>query len=499
MTTGRTVAIIDAGSSSVRLLVVRRLTAEAFEVLDEERFDARLGQGQEGGNLTPEGIARGLRALRVVAQVARSYAPSALVAVGTEALRRAPNRDEFIEAVHRETGVELRVLSAAEEAEASFLGTINSTRLRDGHIVDVGGGSLEFMRVEGRRLVSSQSAPLGAIYATERFLGTDSPTRKEVRILRKAVRQQIEAGGPLPALIGVGGALRSLARLDRSRSKYPLRRLHGMVVSRRDFHRMTAMLVGMTADQRRKLSAINTARADIIHAAAIVVDEVMDLSGAEAIEISGQGLREGLAWKALRPEQPMLHDVRAASIAGLARANGVDVPGASAVALAAAKLFDATRALHGLDAGDREILLAAARLRGAGMHVDYYNRDRHAEYLVHSGALHGFTHREIVLLAALVRWASSGTPDLSPFRAIVEGDDAHRAAVLAALLGTAQAVYRRSPTPLRSFEPALLDDGLLLLLRGEGPLDAEVLALERQQKRLEAALKTPVQVSLRPA
>ncbi len=495
----RTVAVIDTGSNSVRLLVVRRLTAGAFEVLDEEKFDARLGQGQGDGNLTEEGIERGLRAMRIVTQVARSYAPSALVAVGTEALRRAPNRDRLIEAVHRETGVEIRVLTGAEEAQASFLGTVNSTSLVDGQIVDVGGGSVELMRVEKRRLKTSQSAPLGAIYATERFLGSDPPTNKEVRALRKAVRQHLDVQGRLPNLFGVGGAVRSLARLQRSRSKYPLRRLHGMVITRRDFHRMTTMLAAMSAEQRRKIPSINTARADMIHAAAIAIDEVMDLAGAAALEVSGQGLREGLAWLELRPEQPVLPDVRTASIEGLARGNGVDTSGAGDVLAAATKLFDATRTLHSLDHGDRAILLAAARLRGAGMHIDYYNRDRHAEYLVHSGALHGFTHREVVLLSALLRWASSGTPDLSPYRLVVAADDGRRVAVLAALLGVVQAAYRRSPSPLRSFEPVLRDDGLQLLLRGEGPLDAELLAIERQQMRLEAVLRTPVYVSLRPA
>lgn len=499
MTAKRPIAVVDTGSNSVRLLVVRRLTTGAFEVLDEEKFDARLGQGQDSGNLTPAGIERGLRALRVVTQVAQSYQPSALIAVGTEALRRAPNRDQFLEAVFRETGVEVRVLTAAEEAQASFLGTVNSTSLRDGHIVDVGGGSLEFMRVERRHLVSAQSVPLGAIYATERFLHSDPPTGKEVRALRKAVRQQLAVQGRLPVLVGVGGAARSLARLHRSKSRYPLRRLHGMVIQRREFHRIAAMLVAMTAEQRRKISSINTARADIIHAAAIAIDEVMDLAGAGAIEVSGQGLREGLAWMELRPGQPVLPDVRAASIEGLARANGVDAPGAADVVAAAARLFDATRALHSLGNDDREILLAAARLKGAGMHIDYYNRDRHAEYLVHSGALHGFTHREVVLLAALLRWTPDGVPDLSPYRAVLAPEDGRRATVLAALLGVAQAAHRRTPTPLRSFAPVLRDDGLQILLRGDGALDAEVLALERQQKRLETALGVTLQVHLLPA
>ncbi len=84
-----TVAVIDVGSNSIRLLVARALSPLAFEVIDEERFDARLGEGQEGGNLTPGGIDRGLRALAIMAQVAASFSPTVTIAVGTEAAARA--------------------------------------------------------------------------------------------------------------------------------------------------------------------------------------------------------------------------------------------------------------------------------------------------------------------------------------------------------------------------------------------------------------------------
>ncbi|MGH2610594.1 MAG: Ppx/GppA phosphatase family protein, partial [Tepidiformaceae bacterium] len=188
MARGRVIAVIDVGSNSVRLLVARELSTVAFEVVDEERFDARLGEGQSGGDLTPDGIERGARALRVMAQVAASHAPTVTLAVGTEALRRAPNAVEFLDRVRAETDLSVRVLSSHEEAFASFLGVINSSRINSGHVLDLGGGSLELMEVEDRTFHGSQSVPLGAIYATERYLRSDPATPKEVRALRKAVR-----------------------------------------------------------------------------------------------------------------------------------------------------------------------------------------------------------------------------------------------------------------------------------------------------------------------
>ncbi|MEX1104254.1 MAG: hypothetical protein WED87_08385, partial [Dehalococcoidia bacterium] len=205
MARGRVIAVIDVGSNSVRLLVARELSPAAFEVVDEQRFDARLGEDQSGGDLTDEGMERGLRALRIMGQVAASHGPEVTLAVGTEALRRAPNAAEFVDAAREQTGLAIRVLSAEEEAFASFLGVVNSSRITTGHVLDLGGGSLELMDVAVRMFTGSQSVPLGAIYATERYLKSDPPTAKEVRALRKAVRQQIEIERPEGELCGVGG------------------------------------------------------------------------------------------------------------------------------------------------------------------------------------------------------------------------------------------------------------------------------------------------------
>jgi exopolyphosphatase/guanosine-5'-triphosphate,3'-diphosphate pyrophosphatase len=123
------------------------------------------------------------------------------------------------------------------------------------------------------------------------------------------------------------------------------------------------------------------------------------------------------------------------------------------------------------------------------MHVDFYNRDRHAEYLVHSGDLHGFSHREIVMLAGLVRWADSGNPDLSPYKSIVLPEDTRTTAVLATLLGLARAMRRRSPSPVHDFKIKVAKGALRIDLIANANVDSEAYDLERHQRRLESTLK----------
>ncbi len=495
----RIIAVIDVGSNSVRLLVARELSPVAFEVVDEERFGARLGEGQSEGQLSPEGVERGIRALRIMTQVARSHRPDALAVVGTEALRRAPNASRFLARARAEAEVEVRILSGHEEAAAAFLGVVNSTNLRDGHVLDIGGGSLEVMRVESGALAEVQSAPLGAIYARDTYLRADPPPARDVRALRRAVRQQIRvpASGDGQPLIATGGSIRSLARMVRLKHRDGLRRIHGSVISHRDLHRLAATLITSSLEARRPMPGLNGGRVDTLPAAAVVIDEVMALMGASSLTVSGQGLREGLVWQELRGESPVIPDVRLASIAGLARANGVDEAAAEPVVAAAARLFEATAPVHGLPTPDSELLLAAARLAGIGMHIDYYNRDRHAEYLVHSGDLRGFSHREIVLLAALVRHAQGGTPDLSPYADVIGPDDARVALILATLLGVAQAIHRRCPSPVSGIDLTCTPALLHVALRASGPVDAEIYEVERHQKRFESVLRLSLAVSSR--
>lgn len=491
---GRTVAVIDMGSNSVRLLVCRELTDSAFEVVDEERFDARMGEGQAGGNLTPEGMERGMAALRVMTELARAYEPERLVVAGTEALRRAPNAAVFIEQAQAAFGVDVRVLSGEEEARAAFTGVANSTLLRDGYLLDIGGGSLEVMRVDGRALTTVQSAPLGAIYARERYFGNDPPTAREVRALRKAVRATIDVPPGAGELFGAGGAVRNLARIVRLRRRYPLRRLHGLVLTHKEINRIAQELVRAPSDARRRMAGVGANRVDTLPAAAVVVDEVMGLLGAQTLTVAGQGLREGLAWDELRPGSALIEDVRAASLAGIARANGVSEDAAFPTMESARALFEAVGPRDGLTEWDREMLSAAARLAGIGMHIDYYNRDRHAEYLVHSADLRGFDHREVVLLGALVRWADQGAPDLSPFRAIVAADDGRRITVLATLLGLARAINRRRPSPVRGVRAKFKGDELVVRLEAATDLAPEVHDLQRHSRRVEVNLKARLTV-----
>jgi exopolyphosphatase/guanosine-5'-triphosphate,3'-diphosphate pyrophosphatase len=477
--------VVDVGTNSVRLMVVRPLSDEAFEVVDEERFDVRLGAGGPDRPIDESAQGRLCEALLTSQQIAAAYGIEHLHVAGTEALRRAPNAAAVLARIRTDYAIDVRVLTPMEEAYASFVGVANSNAARDAAIVDLGGGSLEVIRMAGRSFVGAISVPLGSLYATSAYLRGDPPPPKELRALRRAVRRELRDVEPAATAIGVGGSIRNLARL--ARRNEDSRRLHGMVVPAQRLSRLASQLAGMTTEARRRMPGLGAQRADSLHAAAVVTDEALKTIGATSLIVSGQGLREGLIWQAMRGKRPLLDDVRAASIRGLMRSNGVEASRSEPVVEVLRTLVAAVSGQSGLPTAVLEILAPAARLAGIGMHIDYYSRDRHAEYLVRSGDLHGFTHDEVAVLAGLVRYADAGEPSSAPPGPWTSRDP-RRLGAMATLLGLARAVNRRSPSAVNAVDAAIEQGQLVVTLHGAGPLDAERLALQRQGRRVQTQL-----------
>lgn len=445
----RRLAVIDLGSNTARLVLLGYEPGGRYRLLDELRQVVRLSEGMaeaERGIIRADAFERGLQALATFRAFCDAAEVDDLRATATSAVRDAANGAAFLAAVRERTGIELTILSGEEEARCGALAVVNSAVLKDGFVLDIGGGSAQLSRVEGRRVTSGQSWPLGAVRMTERFF-SDPPKKKEVKALVKHVAEALEeapeAFGHGAPFYGLGGTLRNLAKMQLVRSGHPLDVLHGFVLSEEALAELTETLLERPSAERRALPGLNADRADIIAAGAVVALEVLRRSQAGHLTISGQGLREGLFYPYLIPEAPhLIADVRAFSVSNLER-RYYDHPAHNAhVAHLALSLFDQLSALHGYGDAERELLAAAARLHDIGMAVNYFDHHKHGFYLVMSGALPGFTHREQALIALLVRYHRKGTPAAQGLEAVLAEGDTVRVARLAALLRLAEYLER---------------------------------------------------------
>ena len=289
--------MVDIGSNSVRLFLC---DGEDEAGPTGARFSTvtglRRGASADGA-IAPEALARLDACLAGYADRAASFAPERIVAVGTSAVRDAPNREAVAEIVRARLGAPLTVLRGDQEAALAFAGA----RLGVGGdgpilVVDIGGGSTELVRglTEPIEAISLQ---LGAVRQTERHLRSDPPTAAEMAALRddarRAVAGALESFGPVERVVGVAGTVTSLAAIELG--AYDRDRVHRHVLTPASVERLVAELAALPLARRREVPGLEPARAGVIVAGAVIADVVLEVCGADAMVVSERDLLDGVA------------------------------------------------------------------------------------------------------------------------------------------------------------------------------------------------------------
>jgi exopolyphosphatase / guanosine-5'-triphosphate,3'-diphosphate pyrophosphatase len=450
-------AVIDIGSNSGRLVVVRVDEVGHLDVLETIGTPLRLVHELAGGSTLGEAVVdRTLTALRGFQAVARGAGARQTRVVATAAAREATNGDDFIRALRRGTGLDIEVISAEAEARYGFLGAVYGLPVDHGMVVDIGGGSMQVAHFRDRCLLASWSLPLGALRLSDRFLMTDLPTALGVRRLQEHVRRTLrEAGVPSvrddEQVVGTGGTIRSLARMDRVRQTTgsPIHRLHGYLLAKRALGSIVDDVVQQPAARRAQAPGLNPSRFDSIVGGALCAQVTLDAVGGSSILVSGQGLREGIGRAQTSDRLPPAEEVRAVAVTALgsrfATWNHRAAEERARVAASLMEVLDREAAPE-----LRESLIHAARLLDIGRSVDLYNRHEHTMGIVMAADLSGFSHRGIALLGALVRLTGKDGANLKSFAPLVGPLDQAPLARMAAILALADALVAQAPPHARA-------------------------------------------------
>jgi exopolyphosphatase / guanosine-5'-triphosphate,3'-diphosphate pyrophosphatase len=440
----RQVAVIDLGSNSWRLVVYTyggngsptRWWKRTDELYETVRIGAGLGAS---GRLGDEAIARGLETLTVFERFCRAneLAKDEIHPFATSAIRDATNREEFLEAAQTETGLEIEVLSAEDEAFFGYVAAVNTSTLTDGVVLEIGGGSMQLIHVADRRARELESFPLGAVRLTEELLANDGPVKKkDLERVRDRVRDALggldwlrpQDGQEARRLVGLGGAVRNLAAAALYERTGIDIGIQGFMITSAILTDLVETLAALPPSERGSLAGIKPGRADIILASALVLQTVVELGGFDGIEATEAGLREGLFLARTllsdRPE-PLFEDVRAAAVRNLAVQYESDLKHVEHVAALSLQMFDslAAQKLFEPGPGEREMLWAAAMLHDVGMTIAYDDHHKHSRYLIVSAELPGFDPRERALIAQISRYHRKGTPKLGYLASLASDDD----------------------------------------------------------------------------
>lgn len=291
-------AVIDIGSNSIRLVVYQG-AARLPAILFNEKVMAGLGRGlAETGQIAPESLDLAREALARFAWLAREMGARTRT-VATAAVRDAANGQELIDAARR-FGLSVELLSGEEEAAAAGYGVISGWPQADGIVGDLGGGSLELVRVANGEILKRVSFPLGVLrLGAIRAKGKGALDRHVAHALEEA--GWAGAGRGLPLFL-VGGSWRALARLEMHLSNYPLPVIHGYSMPPETIARLARAVPQLGKTTLKTVPSLSGARVPTLGDAGALLAALVKRLGSDTTVVSAFGLREGLLYGALPPE-----------------------------------------------------------------------------------------------------------------------------------------------------------------------------------------------------
>jgi exopolyphosphatase / guanosine-5'-triphosphate,3'-diphosphate pyrophosphatase len=328
-------AAIDVGTNTVLLLVAERRGSTLSPLLERAEI-TRLGRGVDAtGRLDPAAIRDTVAALADYARAARELGATGIACVATSAARDAVNGAEFFEATRAAAGLVPEIISGDEEARLVYASAHRDFRAGGPlAVLDVGGGSTEFIVGDGPALRARRSLQVGAVRLTERHVRTDPPTAAEVAALREAARAalapvaemaagaghggetapafahreeldgreargQAGRGRPSPLatrLVGVAGTVTTLCAVEQALPAYDAEKVHGATLTLAEVDGLLARLAALPVKARAALPGMEPKRADVILAGGVVVAEAMRLAGFDRLTVSDRGVRWGLLY-----------------------------------------------------------------------------------------------------------------------------------------------------------------------------------------------------------
>ncbi|MBM2804605.1 MAG: Ppx/GppA family phosphatase [Deltaproteobacteria bacterium] len=297
-------AFIDVGTNTVLCLIADIRETGRFRVLDDLADISRLGQGVDRTRrIIPAGEQRALEILERYRDHCQSLGVEEIFAVGTSALRDAENSAEVRARLRAKLGFDIRVISGAEEAAYSFLAVGRGLALagREVLVIDIGGGSTEFIRGNDGGVSQALSVDVGSVRLTERFLHADPVRDDEVAAMLAAIDHELArvmehfgSGNAALTLVGIAGSFTTVAAIEKGLTKYSHSDVHGSHLGVGEVRRQVQFFREKTIEERKRIAGLEPKRADIILAGACLIERIMTLFKAESVVVSDHGVRYGL-------------------------------------------------------------------------------------------------------------------------------------------------------------------------------------------------------------
>jgi len=498
-------AVVDLGTNSFRMLVGRGKEDGGFETLDSDKRTVRLGQGVFKSGALPDGtMDRAIQCLKEFKDRIDTFAPRAVRAVGTSALREARNRRDFVRRVERELHWKVDILPGTEEARliAAGIAPLLPSKAR-ALLVDIGGGSTEIAFVEGAALRPLRSYQLGAVRLLDLFGSSDPLSERAFRMMRAFIRNELKGLQELSRkfspnlVVGSAGTIKSLLKLaggaSREDALTPLKA--------KDVAKSLEKLRPLPLADRVRLTGLSERRAEVIVPGALLLLELLELLDAPQIEVSERGLVDGLIGDLIENRERHASYVDHLAAQNLAEFGWlcarfqIEEPHVRRVHDLALQLFDGLAQDHRYGLEEKRMLGCAALFHDVGRIVEPARHHKHSYYIIQNLPLSGFTPREVEIIALLARYHRGNLPrDSHEEYVALAKEDRLRVDILAGCLRIAEGLDHSRNAGTLSLKVSSGGKTVSIQLRPAGGPDLDVWAAQSRSDLLERALEKKIEI-----
>jgi exopolyphosphatase/guanosine-5'-triphosphate,3'-diphosphate pyrophosphatase len=406
-------AVIDIGSNSVRMIIMEKTSRFAFHLLHEVKSRVRISENayQNGGELQQEPMERAISALRDFVRIAHSYDVRKTLCVATSAVRDANNKKSFLARVQKELGLNIKVISGEREAYLGGIACANLLPRQDAMTLDIGGGSTEYACIEKGTVIESNSLDLGAVRLKELYFDRNDIKGAKAYIDSALETLKIEPHGHI---IGVGGTFRALAQIILKKKNHPLNKLHGFNFTAAEVIELGEKILSAKKRADLKELGIKKERYDVIRPGTLILLRIIKKVGCTELTCSGVGVREGVYLSdLLRHNRDVFPNNYNPSLRYLLDRHSHNTSQRNLRVILTKKLFALLQQKLQLGIEYEKPLLVAAKLAKIGSGHSFYAYSGHGHYLILTALEYGYSHKEIALIATLVRFQSGKRPDKS--------------------------------------------------------------------------------------
>jgi len=513
--TDETVAIIDLGTNTFHLLIVEISERDEFMVKEKFKEPVKLGEsGITTGKIAEVAFERGIAALINFKKLIDSRKATRILAFATSAVRSASNGAVFISEAKKKTGIDIRTINGNEEASLIFTGVKNGVQLPYNEpvlLVDIGGGSVEFIVTKENKPVLLRSLNIGAARLMETFKYSDPITKEELntatqflKLEMKGLIQELQEFN-IKKIIGSSGTFETLGTIIAYQKKdiLSLEHMNGYRFTKESFLGVFEKLQATDREGRLKMAGMDPMRADLIVMGSVVVNILCSELTVETFILSSFALKEGILYDYIEEKKNRVQNlvgvidrnVRFRAVRNFGKKFHYDQDHGLQVAELALSIFDQLQSIHGYDEEEKELLKYGSMLHDIGHFLNRSGHHKHGQYMVMNSGLSGFSTDELLVIGNIVRYHRKSPPTRDHLHfSIMHQNVRLMVRRLAGILRIADNLDRGHRHLVKQVKLEILPNIIWMRVKAADKIDIEIRAVHENKELFEQVFEKQLEI-----